>query len=85
MLKGEKQLCRKAKMSMLLSCSHKSAVSGSREVTLCAGHTTQSITGNGQLHGQTTMRGSATEPDAKDNDTLGKPGEESGTLGRRKL
>ena len=76
MFKGEKQLCRKAKMSMLLSCGNRSPMSGSREVTLCAGHTTQSITGNGQLHGQTTMRGSATEPNAKDSDKLVKPGEE---------
>lgn len=51
-------------------------MSSSREVTLCAGQTTQSITGNSQLQGQTTMRGSATEPNAKDTDKLEQPGEE---------
>lgn len=65
-VQGGEKLCRKARSPM----------SSSREVTFCAGQTTQSITGNSQLQGQTTMRGSATEPNAKDTDKLEQPGEE---------
>ena len=75
-VQGEEKSCRKAKMSMLLNRDTRSPMSSSREVTLCAGQTTQSITGNSQLQGQTTMRGSATEPNAKDTDKLEQPGEE---------
>lgn len=38
-----KKTCGKAKMSMLLSCENRSTMSGSREVTLCAGWTTQGM------------------------------------------
>lgn len=55
-------------MSLLLSCDNRNPVSGSREVNLCSGQTTQSSVGCGQLHGQTTTRSSAMEPNSKDFD-----------------
>ena len=45
-VQGEEKPCRKAKMSMLLNRDTRSPMSSSREVTLCAGQTTQSTTGN---------------------------------------
>lgn len=55
-------------MCMPLSCDNRSPVSGSREVTHWGGQTTQSSVGYSQLHGQTTRRSSAMEPNSDDAD-----------------
>lgn len=79
----KKKLCRKVKMSMLLSWYNRSSVSGSREVTLCAGQTAQRSVRYGQLQGQTAMRGSATEPNPTDVDEVEQAGGEDAILGHR--